>query len=351
MAPYHLLAPYLKKIDETQIYSNFGPLHNELKLKLAEYFKCKSENIALASSATSGLTGVIELTTARENKVSVPSWTFAATGHAVDRAGRDLNITDISKNGLNLETWREGVFPNAEDRKVAVAPFGQFGEKMMSCLSDESVLVVDAASCFDSLAGIGEGIEIEQINPIVVSTHATKGFATGEGGIIIGPQSLIEEFRIWSNFGFDGSREASHAGTNAKMSEYHAAIGLANLENWRRTRDSLKSTFELYYQAIGGSGFGLEHPETWGCTPTLVIDVDPDLKENLKHALKANEVPFRDWWGSGLHQMQAFVDRLEINYFPLSEELAKSTIGVPFGLGFEEREIEVITSILLNLKN
>jgi len=73
--------------------------------------------------------------------------------------------------------------------------------------------------------------------PVVVSLHATKALGIGEGGFVASTDhALIGAVARCCNFGFLGSRETRVPAFNAKMSEVHAAVGLAALDGWPRTR-------------------------------------------------------------------------------------------------------------------
>ena len=90
--------------------------------------------------------------------------------------------------------------------------------------------------------------------PVMVSLHATKVFGVGEGGLILCRDSeLLRRCGRALNFGFDGSRDALTTGFNGKMSEYHAAVGLAALDGWPQTRAAFLAVGEAYRQAARGA--------------------------------------------------------------------------------------------------
>src|ERR1019366_10315163 len=69
--------------------------------------------------------------------------------------------------------------------------------------------------------------------PVALSLHATKCFATGEGGAVVSHNTdLVARASQTLNFGSSGSRDSRTPSTNGKMSEYHAAVGLAELDGW-----------------------------------------------------------------------------------------------------------------------
>jgi dTDP-4-amino-4,6-dideoxygalactose transaminase len=110
----------------------------------------------------------------------------------------------------------------------------------------------------------------------VVSLHATKVLGIGEGGFLAtDDQDLARRVRQLTTFGFRGSRESQIPATNAKLSEYAAAIGLAALDawphnrlRWMRAAQNLRAAMVHLPQVVFQRGWGL----TWA---TSVCCVNP----------------------------------------------------------------------------
>jgi dTDP-4-amino-4,6-dideoxygalactose transaminase len=185
-------------------------------------------------------------------------------------------------------------------------------------------VVIDAAAAFDSL--------IPGLVPSVVSLHATKVLGIGEGGCIVSVDTdLIKDLQARANFGFFQSRDALVPATNAKLSEYHAAIGLAALDEWEAVRAEWMQVARTYSDAFAGSnrirlqrGFG-----TAWVASTCVLDIADAGAERVERALAAMQIGTRRWWGRGAHAHPATA-QLPRAPLPVTEGLAKSTIGVPF---------------------
>src|SRR4030081_711330 len=90
------IAPYLKKIDSTRIYSNFGPLNLSLEERLAAHFGVQKEMLTTTSNATQGLTLALTTLGARPGTLCVmPAWTFIAAAHAAIAAGLTPYFVDF----------------------------------------------------------------------------------------------------------------------------------------------------------------------------------------------------------------------------------------------------------------
>lgn len=231
------LLPYLCRIDETRLYSNFGPLNAEYQERLGELF---GSPCVTGSSATSLLTATLmAYDLPRGSLVAMPSYTFAATAASVVSAGHIPFFCDVTEDG---EMIMSVDVPDVS-AVIVVAPFGKplFLEGAFHPL--DVPVIIDAAAGFDAFSTVCKPQNI----PVVVSTHATKAFGTGEGGFVTCRNAdLLERVRRITNFGLSPDRRIEYNGMNAKFSEYHAAVGLASLDGWPEKRAKLLEAVKPY---------------------------------------------------------------------------------------------------------
>src|SRR3954469_25585587 len=77
------LIPYLKTIDSSRIYSNFGPLVCAFEDRLAAHFGLPGGTITTVANATIGLALALNALGARPRTLCIlPAWTFIASAHA-----------------------------------------------------------------------------------------------------------------------------------------------------------------------------------------------------------------------------------------------------------------------------
>jgi dTDP-4-amino-4,6-dideoxygalactose transaminase len=180
--------------------------------------------------------------------------------------------------------------------------------------------------------------------------HATKPVTAAEGAFAIARDTdLIERLRRRSNFGFDSGRSAQRIGLNAKMSEYHAAVGLASLDSWPVRRARLMAVAGQYRESLAElpeaslqEGWG----ERWiGTTLSIRLTGCGDAAA-LCDRLACAGVEARQWW-RGCHRDPAFAafDRMPL---PGTESLARTTLALPF---FEDLTPADIESIVQRLKD
>lgn len=224
------IMPYFSRIDENRWYSNWGPLNEEYENRLSDIFNCY---VVTCSSATSGIIAALMAVLPFDYKtramVGMPSWTFAATASAIFSAGFRPLICDVDHDDIINISGAGGC-----QAFVVVAPLGKpangwdiFSEKF------KAPIVIDAASGFDSYQDVKIGN-----SPVVISTHCTKVFGTGEGGFVLSKnKELIDKIRRITNHGMLPDKSISELGINGKLSEYHASVGLAELDGWKEKRE------------------------------------------------------------------------------------------------------------------
>jgi dTDP-4-amino-4,6-dideoxygalactose transaminase len=349
LPPTKQLAPYLQAIDRSRVYSNFGPHVRAFEERLASHYGLEHETVTTVANATLGLALVLMAQDVSPGSLCVmPGWTFAATANAAVLAGMIPFFVDVDPS-----TW--GLDPHAIEQEIArapakvgavmvVAPFGRpIDYSAWDDFKNRSGLpvVIDAAAAFDSLH-VGE-------TPTVVSLHATKVLGIGEGGFVACRDvSIVRSIRHRSNFGFAGSRVAATLGMNAKLSEYHAAIGLAALDTWPETRERWMAAARVYRNELKRSnqiglqpGFG----ETW-ISSTCIVSVDEHASARMQDRLAAAEIDTRLWWGRGAHNQPA-ASHFPRTQLPVTERLGRETFGIPFYPDIEPHEIRSVTGILI----
>jgi dTDP-4-amino-4,6-dideoxygalactose transaminase len=343
----HEVLPYLQRIDASRLYSNFGPLSSELISRLADYFRVDDDNVLLVSNGTLAIQAAVATSSSPNSNWEIPSWTFIATAQAVVSAGSIVQFRDVER-----DTW--ALSPDSGRLVSGVIPVVPFGGKVQlepwALESMHHPVIIDAASCFDSSRDLSL---VNKYNiSVMVSLHATKLVTTGEGGVIIGPKAWIAEMKRWINFGFYGDRIARRTGSNAKLSEYQAAVGLASLDQWELTRESWFVTLKKLSDGLLESSITVQPAISEGyVSSTLVAMLENSAaKISLERRLSAAEIDSRDWWGAGVHNMPAFKSALREDQplLPVTEELASRTIGLPMFVDLGDDEIERIIEAVAN---
>lgn len=341
------LLPYLRRIDDARWYSNFGPLLTEFEARLAARFEPQTQ-IVTCVNATQGLTLCLQaLQLPPGSLCAVPSYTFVATAHAVIAAGLTPYFLDVDAEDWTLQPQavRQALAsaPAPISAVIVVAPFGLMPDltPWLEFRDETGVqVVVDAAAAFDALDAAPL--------PTVVSLHATKVLGIGEGGFLAtDDQHLAQRVRQLTTFGFRGSRESQIHATNAKLSEYAAAMGLAAMDawphnrlRWMRAAQSVRAAMAHLPQMAFQSGWGL----TW-TTSVCSVRLPDGMAAAMERGLNARGVETRRWWGLGCHTNPAFADcpRGDLTQ---TDRLGGAVIGLPFSIDLDHEQINRVAAAL-----
>ncbi len=343
------LLPYLREIDKNQWYSNFGPLARRLEAALAQHFDVPEGGVLTVSSATVGLQLALSGAENRDagshrRRCAVPAFSFPAAATVPRTAGYDAVFVDVDEASWAL-TPDKMEDDSAFDAAMPVSYFGaRIDAAAWQRFSDKTgtKVVIDAAWCFDSLRAVSL--------PSVVSLHATKVLGVGEGAVVVSTDvSVIEGMREKANFGLNEDRIcATPDGVNAKMSEYAAAVGLASLDAWPKRRESLVSLAGNYIAALSEIPGCRLMPGFDGSWASAAFAVRlPAAKVPLVIAACAEQrIEVRQWWTPVLSQHPGFGDIERAGSLPVSQDLGKQTLNLPFHEGVTPSDIDRIAGVL-----
>jgi dTDP-4-amino-4,6-dideoxygalactose transaminase len=339
--------PYLQRLDATRWYSNFGPLLTELEERISARFSPGTE-VVTVTNATQALTlALMAMNLPAGAYVAMPAWTFVATAHAVMMAGLRPLFLDVDPQTWMLRPEAVTALPPDRRRYVAavipVCAFGHLGDlAAWKAFRDETGIpvLVDAAAAFDAL----DDADL----PAVVSLHATKVLGVGEGGFLATRDpALALKVRQLTTFGFQSSRESHAPATNAKLSEYAAAVGLAALDAW--PADRLRFLRAAQHLRIGLIGLpDVQFQDGWGSdwiTSVCCVALPDGSASAVAQSLSDQGVDTRCWWGLGCHTSRAFAMcvREDLTH---TNRLGASVIGLPFSVDLDEAEIRRIGDAL-----
>lgn len=243
---------YVDEIYENGWITNNGPMVKKLEKKLAEYLGVK--NIVLVSNGTTALEIAYRTLDLKGYAITTP-FSFVATTSSLVTNGIKPIFADIDKQTLNIDVncIEDLITPNTE----AIVPVHVFGNgcdvESISKIAKEHKLKViyDAAHAFDVRYKDKSILTYGDISTL--SFHATKLFHTIEGGaLIINDDSLVEKARYLINFGIAGKESIPGLGTNAKMNEFEAAMGLCMLDEIEIILKKRKTIYERYEKELNG---------------------------------------------------------------------------------------------------
>ena len=341
------LSPYLRYLDKVRNYSNFGELNLTLARRLAVKLEVSPDNVVLASSGTSALVGAILGAAGRATGdrplCLVQSFTFSATAAAAELCGYTVHLVDVEHETWMLDPTRIASHPLIEQVGLVlpVCPFGKWMDQSEWSAFTRTTgipVVIDAAASFEAL--LTGCRELTQC-PIALSFHASKAYSTGEGGAVVCKDTAVTESAARAmNFGMFGERCCRSAGFNGKMSEYHAAVGLAELDGWQDKSRQFGAVVEIYRRAMSDRGLSrhlVTAPEIASCYMLYRAD-SPEQANDLRAELDRRAIEHRLWYGQGLHREPYFANAPR-DSLPSTEQLASSLIGLPMAPDLSEKEV------------
>ena len=336
--------------------SNNGPFLLELEQKLSDLLGVKhcivmtNATIALEIAACAlGLYG----------EVIIPSFTFVATAHALQWQKITPVFCDVDSLTHNIDTTKiEDLITPHTTGILGVHVWGRACNiEALSAIAQKHGLrlMFDAAHAFactyrgQMIGGFGDAE--------VFSFHATKFFNSFEGGAITtNDDDLAERMRSMRNFGFAGLDNVVDLGTNGKMSEISAAMGLTSLE-------SLDKFIEVNYLNYQAYTFGLDNipgiqliqydQQEKNNYQYVVIEVEEEKasinRDMLMKILHAENIRVRRYFYPGCHQMEPYRSKkngLPGSTLPKTEKLTKRVLQLPTGTAVNQNDIETICNII-----
>ena len=347
------LTPWLERIDSNRYYTNFGVLHDEFLAQLLALQRSSDDGPihgVLTSSATAGLElAISNLGLPTGSRIAVPALTFPATATAVQRSGHVPVPVDVDPNSWLL--MPSHLPPELLKRHGirAVLPVATFGVPQDELAWRDWSRLHSIPVIVDAAAAIGAQEICDGIT-FVFSLHATKALSCGEGGLIVTQNlDLAERLRAMTNFGI--GLQVPALGTNAKLSEYHAAVGLAHVAIWPEQAAGRMALLERFKDALlPDLARSLRFQQSTGLVaPSLVClqVADPGLRARLEAACAEGGIQTRRWY-LPLLQNQPMIHRLE-NLLPTpnADWLSQTLLGLPFFLGMTDQEFDRVVTVVL----
>ena len=241
----------MKGIWERNWLTNQGPLVQELEQKLQAYHGLTMPVHCVANGSL-GLQIALKALGIKGEVITTP-FSYVATTACPIWEGCTVKFADIEPDTLTIDP--KAVEATITSQTEAILATHVFGNPC-DCEALEAItnkhglaLIFDAAHAFGvtfngkSVLGYGDAS--------MVSLHATKLFHTVEGGFIVSKDAAVSEKMEWMRrFGHKGQDEFHGVGMNAKLSEFHAAMGLCNLNHIDEILEKRKVICDAYDKAL-----------------------------------------------------------------------------------------------------
>lgn len=364
-APLHVGRPnlgdrakFLERIEgifDRRWLSNQGPLVTEFESRVAEHVGVR--HCVAMCNATVALEIAIRALEL-EGEVIVPAFTFIATAHA-------LQWQEITPVFCDIDPQTHTLDPGWVERMITPKTTGIIGVHLWGRAAHVEALEAIArahnlALLFDAAHAFGCTFKGRSIGSFgsaeIFSFHATKFVNCGEGGAVVtNDDCLAQKMRLMRNFGFAGLDRVIYIGTNGKMSELSAAMGLTSLDSAADFVAANRRNHFLYRNELASiPGLGLLHfdPAEDSNYQYAVVEVDPFLtqlsRDELIEVLVAENVLARRYFYPGCHRMEPYASLFPHAHLVLraTDLVAQRVLLLPTGTAIGAEEIGRIGQIL-----
>jgi dTDP-4-amino-4,6-dideoxygalactose transaminase len=252
LPPLGEYAKLLRRVWSSRILTNNGPLAVELETRLSRYLPAR--HLAVVANGTLALQLAFRAMGGAKGDVATTPFTFAATTTALAWEGYKPRFVDINPETFNLDPDR--LAEVVSDDTVGVVSVHVFGNPAGSAEVAAISRATSQWTIFDAAHSFGTRLKGPPLYDLgdasTLSFHATKSFHTFEGGAVASTRKeIIDRVRVLRNFGLEGHQDVRTPGLNAKMSEAHAAMGLANLRHVDGWITARRRRYRLYQELLG----------------------------------------------------------------------------------------------------
>ncbi len=347
----------IAEIWDSKWLTNMGQKHNLLENRLKEVLKVP--NVSLFNNGTIALLVAIKaLDLPYGSEVITTPFTFAATPHCISWNGLKPVFCDIEPNTMCIDADKieKLITPNTSAiLGVHVYGFSCDVEKIDAIAKKHNLKVIyDAAHAFSTEIngkGIGTFGDITMF-----SFHATKLYNSVEGGCLTyNNPELVRKIYNLRNFGIRSEELVEEVGINGKMNEIQAAIGLLNLDIFKKEKEKRVKVKSLYDKNLSGIK-GIRLPKMPdGVTNSyqyypIVIEDDYPVSRNLVYEkFKAMNILTRKYFYPACHDYECYKNDLAVKLADLSvvDDLKHKVLCLPF---YGDLEEDVILFICEQLK-
>ncbi len=350
--PFEEYCREIEKIWESKIITNEGKKLYTFESELKNNLKC--DNLTLVCNGHSALESALQNMNLSGEVITTP-YTFISTLHAIVRSGLkpvfcDINPDDYTINADLIESL-------ITDKTCAILPVHIYGnvcdvEKINYIAKKYDLKVIyDAAQAF--------GVEYKNQNIsnfgdiTCFSLHATKLFHAVEGGIVCSNnKQIIKKIREFKNFGFNSNSEIENVGSNMKISELHAAMGICNLkyiDNIILRRKKLVKKYVDGLSSVKDIILPIEKKDIKNNYNYFIITFASDkYRDDIARLLLENNVETKKYFCPLVYEYGCYKNVFSNIYTPVAKKMSLCTLALPLYYDLLESDVEKIIDIIRN---
>ncbi|MBW9173898.1 DegT/DnrJ/EryC1/StrS family aminotransferase [Clostridium estertheticum] len=348
---------YIKEIEpiwESAWLTNLGKYHNQLEKQLSEYLGV--EKISLFTNGHMALELVIQAMNLSGEVITTP-FTFASTTHAIVRNGLTPVFCDVNPNDYTIDV--EKIEKLITDKTSAIIPVHVYGNICNMSEIEKIAKKYDLKVIYDAAHAFGEKINGKGIGNFgdasMFSFHATKVFNTIEGGAVtFSASSIGTQLYILKNFGIQSDVSVNGVGSNAKMNEFQAAMGICNLRHVTAEILKRKIVVERYRKWLSNvNGIKVmndvkEIQSNYSYFPVVFDEkVFGFTRNEICDRLSENNIFARKYFYPLTNTFECYHGKFDVSKTPIAQYIAKRVLTLPLYADLSIDDVDRICNIIL----
>ena len=341
----------IKELWDSHWLTNMGIKHQKLE---AELLRCLgASNISLFTNGHIALECAISAFQLTGEVITTP-FTFVSTTHAIVRNGLEPVFCDINPEDFTIDV--EKLEALITEKTTAILPVHVYGNPCNTAAIKKIAEKYNLKVIYDAAHAFGvtvNGVSIAKFGDAsMFSFHATKVYNTIEGGALAyDDPGLKEKFNKMINFGISGQESVDYVGTNAKMNEFQAAMGLCNLRNINDKINKRRAVVERYMEHLSGTN-GIKLPKYKDGVKTnyayfpVVFDGFRATRDQIFEELKNHNVFARKYFYPLTSDFACYRNKHDSNKTPVAKNIAETILSLPLYSALLPEDVDRLCNII-----
>lgn len=356
MPDYEEYVQAIRPLWDSHWLTNIGIYHQSLERELSEYLNV--EYMSLFVNGHLALELAIQAMELEGEVITTP-FTFVSTTHAITRNNLTPVFCDINPNTYTIDA--DKIESLITEKTSAIVPVHVYGnvcevEKIEQIAKRHNLKVLyDAAHAF-GVEYKGKGVGTFG-DASMFSFHATKVFNTIEGGAVcFHSEDYGKRLYQLKNFGIKNEEEVDAVGSNAKMNEFQALMGLCNLKHVDSEivkRKHVVAEYRKRLSEIPGISF-LSEQENVRCNYAYFpIEVEKELygkdRDRLYEDLKGQGIFTRKYFYPTTNSFECYCDKYDPEQTPVAKKISERILTLPLYADLSIEEVNQICDAIEQL--
>lgn len=292
------------------------------------------------------------------SEVITTPYTHVSTTHSIVRNGLVPVFVDVEPETYTIDP--DKIEDAITDKTVAIVATHVYGFPCKVERIEEIAKKHDLAVVYDAAHAFGvtyKGIGIGNYGDMAMfSTHATKVFHTIEGGLVTYREKDNDRFRPMRkivNFGFTSPEDIDYIGTNARMNEFEAVMGIVNLRHIDEEIAKRKTAAERYWEHLDGiKGIYCPKPNkdtVWNYAYFPVIfDGFKYDRNQIQSKLAESNIFARKYFFPLTNEAKCYAQQYGDANVPIAKKVADTVLTLPIYADLIVEDVDRICNVILH---